>query len=355
MRKDIADWRSMADEFSHLSSIVQTQNQVLKTHTSALQQLNASLEQKFTRLKDYGQRIQQLESGRLSAAAVGTEFPQLHGSPSQLALNDVKREVRHLSRLIESLNQRLQRLEDSARPAASGMVTRKKEDSSAPQAMAAIHAAGATWQPEHLIAARWPLVLLFAGALLLLLLREWFWHRRIKTLRLDQAQQQYEQQPDKAQDVTEPAITDDDRDSAAPQAQTSPPTLAETSRQLADEKMERAMTLARNFKLDPQSTQDALAEDSDDEALYAEIDILIAYQLYDEALNMVQSARTRQPDNHCLDIRELEILAYTRQQDLFRRKYAEQKAVLEKEFPQAWKKIETLRDEMDPFPRAVTF
>ncbi len=355
IRKDVADWRNMADEFSNLSFIVQTQNKVLKTHTSALKQLDANLGQQSTQLKDFGQRLQQLETGRLPAAVRDSDIALKRESLPPLELGDVKQEVAHTRDLIEGLNQRLQTLEQKNMPVVTSAETHKAVDSAVPGAATVTESAASSLHLETLFSAKWPIVLFSLGALLLLFVREWMWRRRIKTMVLDQAQKLYEKHQTESQDVAATSSTDDDQETVATETQESIASTAETSLQLADEKLDQAMAMARDFKLDPESTQEVLAEDSDDEALYAEIDILIAYQLYDEALNMVQSARANKPNNHCLDIRELEILAYTGKNDLFLRKYAEQKAFLEKEFPEAWEKIETLHNEMDTYPRAVTF
>ena len=82
------------------------------------------------------------------------------------------------------------------------------------------------------------------------------------------------------------------------------------------------------------------------EALYEEIDVLIAYQLYDEAFEMLKNARETLDDNGHLDIIELELLAYTKNVDEFFLKFEKFKDSLSKEFPEEWKKIADLNDKL---------
>ncbi len=120
---------------------------------------------------------------------------------------------------------------------------------------------------------------------------------------------------------------------------------------IADQKFELAVSNARNYKNDYSENLQSKSEEEkkDPLILYSEIDVLIAYQLYEEALELVVSSREDFVGNKSdLDIRELEILGYLKNDDLFFPMFDELKEELAKEYPVEWKKIVELSEQMPP-------
>ncbi len=359
IKKDIEDWRNMADEFSNLSFIVQTQNSVLKTHGDVLKQVNTRIEQDAGQLQQLQQRIDLLEQA--VPAMAGTTTPSAFDG-TRLSTSTIDNSAADTRNMIELINLRLQALEQqaqqqSAQPPADAMpveikemaipVAKIQQPEAAPEAAAT--APDMIDQDKGWMA----FALVALAAFLLLVVREISWRR--KMMQISRLPDVLDTTGQKEQEPQVDLKTEAQQDSASADVDIELEQTRESNLQAADEKFEQAVSQAREFKLDAVAAEAHHTSQPDDDALYAEIDILIAYQLYDEALNMVQQARVKKPDNHCLDIRELEILAYTKEEDLFLEKYEAQKEPLSAEFPEAWARIEALHSEIDTtYPRIVT-
>jgi hypothetical protein len=77
--------------------------------------------------------------------------------------------------------------------------------------------------------------------------------------------------------------------------------------------------------------------------VHSEIDVLIAYELFSEAQELVEASRKAEKDDRWLVLKELEILAYLKDAEQFFAKFEEEKSSLSKEFPVAWNKIIKMR------------
>lgn len=73
--------------------------------------------------------------------------------------------------------------------------------------------------------------------------------------------------------------------------------------------------------------------------VHTELDILIAYEHFDEAMELLVEARKDLKDDRWLDVKELEILAATKQVELFYARLEEMKESISREYPLAWKNI----------------
>ena len=80
--------------------------------------------------------------------------------------------------------------------------------------------------------------------------------------------------------------------------------------------------------------------------IHAEVDLLVAYQEYEEALNLLSSARKKFADDYWLDIMELKIHAYSKDVDMFFFKREQYRDKLSTEYPDAWKKIMRMSEKL---------
>ena len=107
--------------------------------------------------------------------------------------------------------------------------------------------------------------------------------------------------------------------------------------------------LTLDFELDLEGE-----EQESHDSVQEEIDILIAYQLYDEALKRIHEEKERNPQNLLLDLRELEVLASNDDLELFLQKYQERRESLGSTYPSRWKRIEKLYEELfGNYPQAM--
>jgi len=123
------------------------------------------------------------------------------------------------------------------------------------------------------------------------------------------------------------------------------------NQQLTDEKYNLAVSAAKNYKNeDYDNLQSKEEEEKENQLLlYSEIDVLIAYELYEEAFELINKSRENFVTNkEDLDIRELEILAYLKNEELFYPMFEQLKESLSKKYPVEWKKIIELSEQMSP-------
>lgn len=81
--------------------------------------------------------------------------------------------------------------------------------------------------------------------------------------------------------------------------------------------------------------------------IHAEIDLLVAYQEFEEAQNLLNSAREKFAEDQWLDIMELKILAYAKDVDMFFFKMDQYKDRLSAEYPTQWKQIIKMGDKLN--------
>ncbi len=127
--------------------------------------------------------------------------------------------------------------------------------------------------------------------------------------------------------------------------------LEDLNLQLNDEKLQLAVSPERNNQnKDPDNLQPTVeVEVVDPQLLYSEIDVLIAYELYEEAFELIkQSRQDFVSDRGFLDIRELEILAYLKNAEVFFPMFEQRKESLSREYPLEWAKIIELSEQMTP-------
>jgi FimV-like protein len=127
--------------------------------------------------------------------------------------------------------------------------------------------------------------------------------------------------------------------------------LEDLNLQLNDEKLQLAVSPETNDQnKDSDNLQPTVeVEVVDPQLLYSEIDVLIAYELYEEAFELIKQSRQNfVSDRGFLDIRELEILAYLKNAEVFFPMFEQLKESLSREYPLEWAKIIELSEQMTP-------
>jgi pilus assembly protein FimV len=356
MISDVEAWRTVSGEFKTLSSVVQSQNDAMKVQSAVLQKIAAQLEHKNQQIELINLRLEALENSRSVVASqdgsgVSVES-SLSSAQNQLLLQQDQVMNEGLSKSldeIDTINRRLEALEAPVivSKAESIPVVTKLE---VPEIRTIVN-------PE-IQSNRLNTYMLWAGlllivAVLILLTREIIWRRRVNTLSSREAEVKAEVKAESKQDEVADVIIKEKEDieyqktvaieKSKPTEDVTENTPDVSSLQLAEQKFEDAVSQAREFKPEPSLVE---TDDANSEALYGEIDVLIAYQLYDEAFDLLKNARLTLDGDGCLDIRELELLAYTKNVDVFFPKFDQLHQTLSKEFPDEWVKISGLYDQL---------
>ncbi len=82
------------------------------------------------------------------------------------------------------------------------------------------------------------------------------------------------------------------------------------------------------------------------EDLKIEIDVYMAYEQYEEATNLIHQGREGGGNNAWFDLKELEILAATKNLEAFMIEFDRKKSLYGKTLPEEWKDIEKIRDNL---------
>ena len=354
MVSDVKAWRSVSTEFKILSSVVQNQNDAMKIQSTVLQQIALQLEQKNQQIEMINRRLDTLESSGLTKPGpAGNEVTvgsSLSSTQNNLVIQQGKVINDSLTRSVEEIGIIKHRLDALEAPVKASIVDSLATPEVAALEMPVIQTiVNPQAQSDRLNAFMLWTGLILAAIVIILLGREIVWRRRIKLL----ASSKEDVQTDVTQDL-EISINDD----TDFQQSTGLQNLTQTDDQLEAEPVikndklaeliaEDSVSHVNELTVEPSQKQSAeVSVQAKAEILYAEIDVLIAYQLYDEAFELLKNARETLDGNGCLDIRELELLAYTKNVDVFFPRFEKLKETLSKEFPEEWKKVIGLNEKL---------
>ncbi len=352
MQEDVKSWRTVSDEFKSLSSIVQNQNKALKIQSSVLQSINDQLEQKNQQIELVNVRLQALENSQLPSATDHQVLLPENQDTSINPNNEILQQEAFLNNINETLSKRLNEINRiKARLDELESLESKLTDNPPPPAAPKLPVMNLEPETEVIFEnpksayLKWGLLVL---ALLFILIRERVWRGRLKSKSaslLPEVNSLDMESTEEDKPVEKQIIEEDQQvENIKPVVQQVP---EQSNIKIADQKFQEAVTQAREFKGNPVIDHHTSADEQiKTETLYSEIDILIAYQMYDEAFELIEAARETLDDNECLNIRELEVLAYTKNIDIFFPKYDQMKLRLAEQFPQAWEKIETLHKQL---------
>lgn len=341
--EDISAWRGVSEEFDQLTVMVARQNNAVAIQNSALQTLSDDMEkhqQQITRLEVSVDSLKTLVQGESNP--VQEQFFQ-----QQQTIAEQDQTINNQTKTIEAINEQLTHQQDE--------IGRLNQQLELAQFSVGSSNAGADPEPfpqpepneasevgiappkivTHVPAQTSDLVqnaYLFALILALGLFgwREWTWRRRLA-------------QPS----VKAPMAP-------APNKQSRKSTYSPSKNQETIENLE-LKPIENKRKIEPEmKTQEVVVTDKSSLRLESttmddvkvEIDVLLAYEQYDEAMGLIVSARQRFNDQAWLDMKELEILALTRQCEVFLSRFDDKMDSLKKQHPLDWAKIEKMRERL---------
>jgi len=333
MQQDLESWRSVAEEFSSLSAIVESQNKAVKNQNTALKTLSSELDNHEQKILELSLRINSLESLQHN---VGEQNSQRTPAANrviadQTAVIDIqKTRIETFNRQLQDKDQKLAGLQNQLKSLNETTVTvappplPDKKQSPQPEAISDTDASKIithTQQDLPVSPTIW-IILTLLGIALIFAARKWFWRRRLNSV------QPAAKKIEKVNPAREKSSNyHPDKDSGGIEL--------------------KDLNIAQKNPQDTVLDQpDLKLESSSINEIKIEIDVLLAYEQYSDAMNLVQSSRERFGEDAWLDIKELEILASSRQCDKFFAQFNIKKSKLEHELPRPWGKIEKLRKQL---------
>lgn len=339
--EDTSAWRGVSEEFGHLTEIVARQNNAVTTQNRALQSLSIDMDK-------HQKQITRLEVSMddLTTLVRGDSNPdQEQFFQQQQTITEQDQTIANQSKTIEVINERLthqqdeisrlnQRLESAQLSEQNTMAAStpvplprpepgtgaEEVDIGPPEIVTHVPV-----QTSDLLQNTYLFALILA--LGLLGWREWSWRRRL-------AQSEVEGPAPKEQSTKSTYSPSEDQESIE-NLELKP---IENKRSIEPEMKTQEIVVTEKSSLRLEST-------TIDE-VRVEIDVLLAYEQYNEAMGLVESARQRFEDQAWLDIKELEILALTRQCEVFLSRFDDTTDLLKQQYPLEWAKIEKMRDHL---------
>lgn len=328
---DVATWRSMADEFGALSAIVDHQNSALRTQTEAIKDLYRNVDTQQRRIVELTTQLGHLQQQASADAAppasaieMPTPMPQIEQSgpmPQENEIHRLTELLREREQQIRELNNRL--LEQSQpivleQEAAVAAVTTQRLTDIPPAAPIVTYVETPAERP----ASSWWLRVALSLAVLLFALREWSWRRRVAT--------REEQLPD-----------DEDRPTTY-----SPSNDPENLGTLELRHLETRSKKEKNKDMTEVSRSQLRLESDSMEEVRVEIEVLMAYEQYEEAMSLLGLSQQKFGESAWIDSKQLEILAATNQCEAFLNLFNEKRAALEAASPIMWDKMQKMRDQL---------
>ena len=362
IQDDVIIWRTMTDEIKSLSSIVQTQNNVVKLHGDVLNVMNNNLDEKNQQFEQLNIRLKALETPSL----VIKENQDIEVSAASGVLKSQNRLIQEHDKAIKGVNDKLslelveitriqRRLEALEQRKVSAIVESvplpvNQQLPGIIEGKPTVAITTGSYRASQLF-----VYFLLVLAVLVLVGREFIWRKRIKSTTpgnnpLPDTLLQNENTQESIDDLKETVETKNQHieQKNAETTINKAEEKSSVSLQVTNQEFENTISSAPEHKLnsDTYNQPSDLFQQEDAKMLYTEIDILIAYNLYDEALELIGTARKTMQGNRCLDIRELEVLAYTKNVEKFFPKFEQEKNILSVEFPDEWSKIKGLNDQL---------
>lgn len=358
MINDVKAWRTVSQEFKALSSVVEKQNGAMQEYSGILQNIDSRLEEKNVQLEKVNIRLLALETSSTPVSITDKEIlpgieeliiPIQQKQYIQQPENIDEAQLSLTKRLaeIDIINKRLDALENNKSIPVAEILTIPEVPE--PPVNKVEQTKSLISQDSFNSTLTWGMAFI---ALLFLLIRELVWRRRLNALSNSKTALQNETMTEKVDDVSDDVKElpiSDEKAEVVNNVNVEVPVVSNLKQ--ADQKFQLAVSNAREYKQNYSTKlHNTSDEEKDPQILYAEIDVLIAYQLYEEALELVENSRETFKGNNYLDIRELEILGYLMDVDLFFPKFIQHKDILSNEFPEEWQKIVELSKQMKSGP-----
>ena len=344
---DLKTWRTMTDEFKSLSSVVQSQNQVLKVHSGAIQEMNATLVAKNDQDEQIELRMQMVELSRPNEVTY-QDSDEVAGQ-SNLVQNALQNQnkvislqgerINNFTDLLVKNNEEITGLNNRVGVIERELKVVSQQASSTQQALL-------TAPPEIVTVSRSastraklvnyiysPLLWLAIAAIVLLIfaVREINWRRRVGGPNSPNKNQMKPRHNGIA--------VDDKKDMDVNYV--SQKTSTNASSNNSDNKVTGKGPIG--ITSIPGMKKSKLKNIND---IYTELDIYIVYELFDEAQTLLNAAREVHRNDSGLDLKELEILGHTKNFELFLSMFEEKKDFLSSRFPVDWGKLEKMKDKL---------
>ncbi len=338
LQEDAQTWRSMASEFGSLASVVSNQNNALRRQVAAIKDLYRNVDAQQGSILDLSLRIDALQA-RLPDTAlnqaqtvqvVESEPVQQERTPAQPQpelerLNGLLREREAQIRILNEQLLSSMQVDVAAQGTVDAEVDSAMADGDTPPVAPILTYVEAN--PRQSGYSNWLLSAALVLTLLALAWRERIWRRRLnQTARRDE--------PEQRPTTYSPSDTSE-HDMGS----------LEIRHLQAKERNGRQRGMAEvgrsSLRLESNSMDDVKVE----------IEVLLAYEQYEEALSLLNLSEHKFGADAWIDYKKLEILAATNQCEEFLRVLNDKRPLLEKSAPILWAKVKTLRDRLCADPR----
>jgi len=358
VQQDLISWRGMTDEFKSLSEIVGQQNQVIKLQSDVVKDISIQLDTRTDQLSDFDKRLMTLEQS-LTATQVITAADQPAANGMLQELNQIKQQqslnMEQVNAQLDVKNQEISRLNARILELENGLAVGLPidqgnllvEDTSQP---AEIIVSVSDAEQAGLLQDSRVWMLIVGSIVMLFVVREYSLRRRIRyTDFLGKHKTRGSAITPVAEEVKQSVEAMSQLHRKKPDARELTDSIAmkldiqEKNKKSAKELKSRSKESAQAGQKAPRSS---LVDINAVNQVHAEIDVLIAYELFVEAQDLVDSTMQKHKEDRWLVVKELEILAYLKDVDLFLSRVEHEKNQLSKEFPVAWQKILKMRDDL---------
>lgn len=340
MQKNLQDWHSVVSEFSSLSSILESQNKAIQTQNRALQAMTNDLGHHEEKIFQLSLRLNNLESLQQTLSSKNptstTREQPLMASQSQL-IDRQKDTIETINLQLLGKNEKISQLKKQLLSLNKENLTHFNvplpEKTQAPEPKAIIENTAPqiiTSIEEDSFTSKLWFMLILISVISIIAGREWIWHRRLKT-RGQRAEKRTERKVNSAKPETKkPSTYKASEDTGEIELKD----LNFTNKK--KENQDNVVSNQSSLKLESNSIDEVKIE----------VDVLLAYEQYSEAMQLLSASREKFGQDPWLDIKELETLASARQCDEFFSRFDEKKIKLEEELPMAWGKIEKVRKQL---------
>ena len=334
IKDDISTWRSMVDELKAITQAINSQNKAIQVQNSVIEEMNSRLETKANDIEQINLRLGALEQSSESvvstrdirdvkddwvavtqtideALEVQAGLPTSADTESLALDNGLQTSVVETVSVNEIINP--SNASDQNIPPLTGLTPAQASPLTIPVPQIIITDTESDFDNRSFII--WGLVI--AGLVIFVI----FMVKRKSSARIEPVTQKPEP---KIETSTESAIKP----------------ATKTSKKAKKGVVTNFDDTYDVLQVPVVSSRSKISFELDNEDnIHAEIDLLVAYQEYEEALNLLNSARKKFADDNWLDIMELKVLAYSKDVDMFFFKREQYRDRLSTEYPEAWQKI----------------
>ena len=340
MHSELQKLRSTDQEFNALAKTLESQNQALKAQNEVLQSLSKDLSNHEDEIQQLGLRLSDMKILQQNPMSEGSEQAPV----TRQVFTDQTQLIEAQQKIIQSINAGLKKKNaelfalknqiKTLEPLNPTSVTQpipepsdpKNKSISGPSLTAPKIVTYSPTTPAVTLSQIWALVLIM-GILGLFGIREWIWQRRFRSIPTSSNKKTSGSEKSKVKITQQAPIQADGGEIELKDLQ--------SPKKAHDDYID---TIVERSPL-------TMGAGSINE-VKIEIDVLLAYEQYEEAMQLLKESKVKFGEAPWLDIKELEILASSRQSDLFYKLYNAKKDLLEQELPEAWEKVDQMHQQL---------